>query len=98
MSKFILIPKHVIRYGLSDMMVNISNIITMTSREERDIPHIIFEVGTKEVNVKFNDMETRDHFFQFILNECQPLSSALPEGIGNPPKATDKKRREHARD
>ena len=100
MDKFILIPKDAMRYGLSDVLVNLGSIITMTSREERDIPLIVFEVGEKEVKLSFNNLETRDHFFQFILNECKPISSALPEAVaeGMTAIATEKKRRSHARD
>lgn len=100
MSKFILIPKHVVRYGLADVMMNLDTVVSITSRDERDIPMIVFELGIKEVKIGFENVEVRDHFLNFIHDECKPVSSALPEAVTDAiaVKATEKKRRTHARD
>ena len=97
MSNFIVIPKPAMRYALSDLLINTASIVTVATKEERDIPLIELCLGFKEaLQIKFNNAETRDHFYKFIFEECQPKEApSISEAVLS---KSEKKRRDHARD
>lgn len=88
MSKFILIPKEAIRYGLSPMIINLDNVVGVSAREERDLPLLVFELGSKELSIKFNNPTTRDELFSFIVNtsECHQNVLLTDPAVDSTPK------------
>ena len=92
MSDFILIPKNVLRYGLSDILINKSKIVTMIEKSERDIPMLELCMGVDvPLRISFNSEEAREYFFNFIGELCKPMKAEeVPAEFAS---KTEKKRR-----
>lgn len=96
MNSFLLFPKEVLRFATSDLLLNAGNIVTAITREERDYSLIEISVGTKDlVTIKFNNPQTRDAFFKFIIDECKPK---LGPAVSVEDTKPEKKRRVATRD
>lgn len=73
MSNFILIHKECLRFATSDLLLNLENIVSVMTREERDYPLIEVSAGNKDLlQIKFNENDIRDQFFKFMISQCKP--------------------------
>lgn len=97
MSNYIIIPRDAMRHALSDLLLNLTSIVTAVCCAERDIPMIQLCMGIDTpLKLSFNNVETRDLYFHNIMEICKPVSVAIPADVTPskvPASKSDAKRR-----
>ena len=71
MSKFIVISKHALsEHAPSDVILNLDTVHFFMCTDGNSLGIKIFGVSEQEKHIDFNNEQTRDHYFNFMIKQC----------------------------
>jgi hypothetical protein len=84
---FLLISKYAIYGDSSDLIINLDKIVTVRVMYANHVPYICFETETKDIQIAFNNITTRDSYFNLICKSNNiikmPRCNELDMGSSN---------------